>query len=127
MQEIWKSIIGYENLYEVSNLGNVRSLDKTVIDKLGRKLIFHSTLLSQRKTNKNYLVVNLSKDGSFKNYSVHRLVAMAFVENPENKPCVDHVNGNKQDNRAKNLRWVTFKENSNNPITIEKMKISKKS
>lgn len=127
MQEIWKPIIGFENLYEVSNLGNVRSIERIVIDKIGRKLVFHSVVLVPRKTNKEYLTVNLSKNGKFKNYSVHRLVAEAFIPNDENKPCIDHINGNRQDNSVSNLQWCTHKENSNNPITISKMKKTKRS
>jgi hypothetical protein len=121
MQEIWKPITGFENLYEISNLGNVRSLERIIIDKLGRKLIFHSVMLVPRKTNRGYYVINLSKNGKFKNYPIHRLVAETFIDNSDNLPCVDHINGDKTLNTVDNLRWCTYEENSNNPITLQRM------
>jgi len=63
----------------------------------------------------------LSANGKARRYWTHRLVAMAFIPNPENKPCVDHINGNKMDNRVSNLRWVTYKENVHNPNTFYKL------
>lgn len=109
--EIWKDIKEYEGLYQVSNLGRVKSLN---YKRMGKEKILKST-----KRN-NYPFVVLCKDGSPQNYYIHRLVAQAFIPNPDNKPCIDHINTDRTDNRVENLRWCTQKENCNNPITIEK-------
>ena len=71
---------------------------------------------------RGYIYVGLMKDGVRFHFKVHRLVAEAFIPNPENKPCVDHIDTNKSNNTVSNLRWCTIKENMNNPITIEKFK-----
>ena len=65
------------------------------------------------KTKEGYMRVCLYKDGKVKKFYVHRLLAIAFIPNPENKPCIDHINGIRDDNRLENLRWVTYKENAN--------------
>lgn len=107
--EIWRSVPGYERRYEVSNLGRVRSLN---FNNSGiNKLLSISTI-------DGYNVVTLfDKNRRRKQLKVHRLVAMAFIPNPDNKPCVDHINGIRSDNGLENLRWATHKENINNPIT----------
>jgi len=87
--------------YSVSNLGNVRN-DKT--NKLLKKLI----------TKRGYFVVNLYKNSKMKTMRVHKLVANAFIPNPDDKPCVDHINNIKLDNNISNLRWVTHTENNRN-------------
>jgi len=103
-QEIWKDVIGYEGFYQVSNLGRVRmTKDKRI--KVPHENIY------------GYLVVKMTKNGIVKHHTIHRLVAMAFIENKENKPCVDHIDTNKYNNNVSNLRWVTPKENVNNPLS----------
>lgn len=108
-KEIWKDIEGYEGLYMISNKGNVINVKK------GGKIKRNANL-------KGYRIINLWKNGIGKMYRVHRLVAQAFIPNPERKPCIDHINANRSDNRVENLRWVTNKENQNNPITKNKFK-----
>ena len=99
--EIWKSVENYENLYEVSSLGNIRKTD--------------GKILSANKNNK-YCQVELRKNTKAKTSLIHRLVAEAFLPNPENKKCVNHINGIKTDNRIFNLEWVTHGENNSHAI-----------
>lgn len=116
--EVWKPVVGYEGIYEVSNIGNVRSLDR--IDCAGRHLqgCNKSTRVNPST---GYPVVHLCKDGGHKLREVHRLVAEAFIPNPENKREVDHINTVRNDNRVENLKWVTSSENKYNPITNQRM------
>lgn len=111
--EIWKPVVGYEGLYEVSNLGRVRSLDKITAD--GRRI--KGKILKGKIDKGGYLLVILCKDKKQTTYKVHRLVAEHFIPNPQNKPCIDHINTVRTDNRVENLRWATYKENGNNPLT----------
>lgn len=110
MKEVWKTIEGFSR-YEVSNLGRFR--------KKGFKKIQRGT-----PNDRGYLVVHLTDDdGRDRMMTVHRMVATAFVPNPENKPVIDHINAVPADNRAENLRWFTYKENAtlNRKTNIKKM------
>ena len=113
-EETWKDIKGYEGLYQVSNMGRVKSLERTVTSKNGSKQYRKERILKPRPNGKGYLRVNLFKSSSeTKDFYIHRLVCEAFHENPENKPCVNHIDENKTNNTASNLEWCTYKENSN--------------
>lgn len=103
--EIWKDIAGYEGLYQVSNLGNVLSLNYLGHGK--------KQLLKQTMTTNGYKKVILWKNGVGKNYRVNRLVAAAFIPNPDNLPIVNHKDWNRLNNCADNLEWCTVKYNSN--------------
>ena len=101
MNEIWKYIPNYNHDYQVSNLGRIKSFKKK------------PRILRQSKTPKHYNNVNLCKEGKTISSLVHRLVAQAFIPNPENKPEVNHKDGNPRNNCVDNLEWVTRKENMN--------------
>jgi len=107
MQEIFKDIKGYESLYQISNLGRIKSL------KFNKEKI-----LIPNKKRKGYLSILLYNKG-LKGYYIHRLVAKAFISNPENKPCINHKNGIKSDNRIENLEWVTYSENNKHAYKIK--------
>ena len=117
MKEIWKDIKRYEGLYQISNLGRVRSLSHYVLCKNNRTIHFCGKILSLSATRGGYLCVVLCKNGIPKTYRVNRLVAEEFVLNPKHRLIVDHIDGDRTNNYASNLRWVTHLENMNNPIT----------
>lgn len=107
---MYKFIKGYENLYAVDEFGNVKSYPRTRINNKGYKYTTKERILIPQIRN-GYLFVRLSKDAEKKCFSVHRLVAEYFLPNPENKPCVNHIDGNRKNNNVKNLEWVTSHEN----------------
>ena len=111
MTEIWKDIEGYEGLYKVSNLGNVKSLDR-MVERFNNKVVIKGIMLVQSLDHRGYPLVNLHRDGKGKTTRVHRIVAQNFIDNPLNNKTVNHKNGNKLDNRVENLEWMTYKENS---------------
>lgn len=110
--EIWKDVIGYEGLYQVSNLGRVKSLPHYIDHNYGGKALTKGKILTKR-IRAEYYSVTLSKDGILKQFKLSRLLALAFIPNPENKPEVNHINGIKTDDNLKNLEWVTRSENQN--------------
>lgn len=114
--EEWVDIRGYEGYYQVSNMGGVRSLDVKRWNGCGW-FIKRGRVLKSRLTKHGYCRVQLNGKDKY----VHRLVAEHFIDNPNNKPEVDHIDGDKSNNCVDNLRWVTGKENMNNPLTREKL------
>lgn len=121
MEEVWRDIKGYEGLYQVSNFGNVRGLDR--IDchgqfRKGKEIKQHIEKISR------YKYVAFSKNGITKKYKVHRLVAEAFIPNPENKSQVGHKDESRDNNKADNLEWVTQLENNNMPLRRKRMSVA---
>ena len=117
MKEVWKDIEGYEGLYQVSNLGRVKSFDTK--DKLGR--IRKGRVLKPFRKKSGYLYVDLCRNGKRKSHSLHRLVAQAFIPNPENKPEVNHIDEDKTNNIVDNLGWSTRTDNNNHGTRNERV------
>ena len=115
MIEIFKDIEGYENLYQISNLGNVKSLGN------GNSNNSKEKILKPTKDKKGYLTVDLYKDGKRKIYKVHRLVAKVFIENPNNLPQVNHKDEDKTNNAVENLEFCDAKYNINYGTRNEKI------
>jgi predicted DNA-binding ArsR family transcriptional regulator len=101
--EIFKDIIGYDGLYQISNLGNVKSLNN--YKRINEKILKPCTNIH------GYFYINIHYNYIYKFHTIHRLIAIAFIPNPENKPMVNHIDGNKKNNNISNLEWVTAKEN----------------
>lgn len=109
--EIWKDIQGYENSYEVSNLGRVRSKSRKRPFGRGFK-VYEGKILKQATDKDGYKKISLSKEGKKKRFMIHRLVANEFIENPNDLPVINHKDGIKDNNNVINLEWVTYSENT---------------
>lgn len=102
---IWHDIKGYEGVYQVSDSGAVRSLDRIITSSNGRKLHYKGHILAQSKNSKGYRQVQLNSHGKFQSFRIHRLVAEAFIPNPKNLPQVNHKDEDKGNNHVNNLEW----------------------
>ena len=110
--ETWRDIPGYEGRYQVSDMGRVKSLARVVTRRDSKTLQWPERTMTLTKSDRGYLYVCLCRDTHETSHLVHRLVAHAFLPNPDNKPEVNHINGIKSDNRMSNLEWVTASENA---------------
>ena len=119
INEIWKPIKGYEGLYEVSNFGRIRSLDRWCSHRRGKQLK-KGKILKLLKDTSGYLFVRLCKNNKVKTYLVHRLVAEAFIDNPNNLPQINHKDECKTNNIVSNLEWCDRKYNINYGTRTEK-------
>ena len=124
-EEVWKDIEKYEGLYQVSNIGRVRSLDRLKATRNRHKIIqakIKGQLLKPSINGDGYYQVTLSKNDEHLITRIHRLVAQTFIPNKDNKTQVNHINGNKLDNRVENLEWCTCKENILHAVAYNLMK-----
>jgi len=122
--EYWKPIKGYEDFYQVSNLGDIKSLFRLI--KTGEnKRSVGERLLKQNTNRYGYKMVSLSKDSVLKTVSVHRLVGIAFVDNTQNKSEINHIDGNKSNNEIHNLEWCTKSENNKHSLKLG-LRVTKK-
>lgn len=116
MEEIWKEVVGYEGFYEVSNLGRAKSISRMSAHKYKRMVI--GKILKPIINNTGYVRFHFCKNGNIKTMNGHRIVAEAFIENPENKPTINHKNGIRHDNRVENLEWNTVSENVQHSFSV---------
>jgi len=110
MNEIWKDIKDYEGLYKISNKGNVKSLDRIILYKNGKRRFFESQQISLVNTH-GYSTVSLNKNGNGKRFYLHRLLALSYLPLVKGKNDINHINGIKDDNRLENIEWCTQSEN----------------
>lgn len=117
-KEIWRSVLGYEGLYEVSNFGRIKSLDRYIPQRNNSRALRKGKILSQSVIKGGYLRVPLAKNKIHEMCLVHRIVAKAFIPNPQNFKEVNHIDGNKQNNCVNNLEWCSRSENVKHAFDI---------
>lgn len=115
MTEIWKDVVGYEGIYEVSNKGRVRTHKDKVSwsNRYQKWRHWQQRYLKDKTPNGRDVRVSLRKDGKPKDFLVHRLVAFSFIPAVKGKECINHIDGNPKNNNVENLEWCTYKENTN--------------
>lgn len=118
MEEIWKDIEGYEKLYQISNFGRIRSKDRVTRNGRCNKCIRKGKVLKPTLNQYGYLKIALWKENTTKFFGIHRLVAMTFLENNENKNEINHKDGNKTNNCIDNLEWVDRSENMKHAVRM---------
>lgn len=127
LYEEWKPVKGFEGKYEISNWGKCKSVARTRKGKNGALVFVPEKILKGKKDKDGYIEYALSVDGKLKSFRAHRLVAEAFIPNPNNLPLINHINGNRDMNLVDNLEWVSHKQNASvdksprkktNPIVV---------
>lgn len=116
--ETWRDVVGFEGLYVISNLGKLKSIDRKIKTKDGWCFFRKGIDITIRKNNFGYYDTRLCKNGSKKSVFLHRIIAEAFIPNPDNLPMINHINGIKTDNRIENLEWVSASENSKHAYDV---------
>lgn len=125
MKEKWKDIVGFEGLYKISSEGRVYSLPRDFTDKLGRHRKSPAHFMKIKiNLQTGYPTVTLTKQGKGKQYSIHRLIAEAFIPNPQNLPCVNHIDENRANSVLSNLEWVSYSKNNTYGMANYKRSVS---
>lgn len=111
MQEIWKPVVGYEGIYEVSNFGRIKSVDRIITTTNNTTRIRRGVIRKPSNNQWGYLQVSLHREGIRTCFRIHRLVAIAFIPEQDGKHEINHIDGNKKNNKTNNLEWCTTSEN----------------
>ena len=123
MQEVWKDVVGYEGLYQVSSMGRIKRLHYEYVDTwgTGRHRVFPEKFVSLQISTSGYYVVDLYKDCKRKRYYVHRLMAQSFIPNPNNLPCINHKDEIRTNNTVENSEWCDWQYNNSYGTNRERM------
>lgn len=128
MEEIWKDVKGYEGIYKISNRGNIKSIDRISKAIRKNKIIsqkFKGQALRPFISTTGYFTIKLTKNNNYKSFKIHRLIAIHFIPNPDNKAEVNHIDGNKLNNDINNLEWATHLKNMRHAFSTGLVDITK--